>query len=285
MRKNLMLTALSFFILAVVSGPVRADESDSVKLSKDLSLGVGYKLWLATWETVIPANATTEGAHLNAIVAGPVAASIPNLSVRYKSLLLTGSYMATGVYRFPAYTDVCVNCTVPTTNQGYNTFPIYEVASRTEEDVNAGYMVSRNLAVTLGYKNVTQNYTSYQLNYGNPKNPQINFNQSDTVYSGATIGLSASGAIGSGFSLYGNGVAGIMDVHYTGDVTNEHDHATYEATEVGIAWRTPHLSHPLSLSFGYKFQYLTTHAPNTAYSGQPAADVTRGYILGLNWLF
>jgi hypothetical protein len=258
MRKNLMLAAFLGLALAV-PGAVRADDSASAKLGKDLSMTVGYKLWINTWETAIP-NFQNSGSHVNAIVAGPVAASIPNLSLKYKDFLLSGSYLFTGDYNFPAYRDTFSNGTVSS--------DITFKASRTETDLNLGYFVTPNLIATVGYKNVEQKYTqTYQGQ---------TFAPSKTHYNGVTLGIAGSAGIGSGFSMYGNAAGGLMGATYSPSST--HDTALYEASEVGFAWRAP--SVPLSASVGYKFQYLTTRS-----GGVNAADVTRGYILGLNYTF
>jgi len=274
MKKNILFAALSFILLGLVPSGARAE--DEVQIGKNLFMTVGYKLWLNTWETVINSYVPTEGAHLNAIVKGPVAASIPNLSVRYKRLLLSGSYLTTGNYNFPFYKDVCkgATCDPLNPNKAEVEFPTQWTAKRTEADVNLGFFLTQNFLLTAGYKNVTQTYTE---TFNTTTYPS-----SKTKYNGPTIGLSGSAGIGHGFGLYGNAVGGVMKVTYDPS-SSTNDSATYEASEVGIAWRAPI---PLSVSLGYKFQYLTTKIKGTAgFEDQPASDVTRGYILGLNYTF
>lgn len=255
MRKNLMLAAFSCLVLLAAS-PARADESASARIGKDTYLTVGYKLWINTWETAI---APLSGQHVNAIVASQVA-SIPNLSVKYKNFLVSGSYLFTGDYDFPAFRD--------TFNNGVVSSDIKFKASRTEADLNVGYYLTPNLVATVGYKNVEQKYTqTYQ---------GTTFAPGKTHYNGMTIGLGGAASIGKGFGMYGNAAYGIMGASYSPSTT--HDTANYEATEVGFNWRAPTV--PFSVSLGYKFQYLTTHS-----SGVTSADVTRGYILGAAYTF
>jgi hypothetical protein len=195
--------------------------------------------------------------HQIALVQGG-AASIPNLSLKYKSWLVSGSYLATGDYNFPAYREQFAN------GQG-NLVNIK--ASRTETDLNAGYYFTPNLAATLGYKNVEQKYT-------NSVNGVV-FPTSKTHYNGVTAGVAGAAGIGSGFALYGNAAGGLMSATYTPS-SGSAQTALYEAMELGLAW---HRS-GFGASLGYKFQYLTTHTP-----GNVSADVTRGYMLGLSYTF
>lgn len=258
MRKNLMLAALSCLVLLAAS-PARADESGSAKLGKDTYLTVGYKLWINSWETAI-GQFSGSGQHVNALVAGRDVASIPNLSVKYKNFLVSGSYMFTGDYNFPAYRD--------TTRFGTTSSDITFKASRTESDLNVGYYLTPNLVATVGYKNVEQKYTETLAG--------TTFTPTKTHYNGITLGIGGAVAIGNGFGMYGNGAYGVMGASYSPSTT--HDTAQYEASEVGFSWHAPTV--PISASLGYKFQYLTTRS-----SGVTSADVTRGYMLGLAYTF
>jgi hypothetical protein len=139
--------------------------------------------------------------------------------------------------------------------------------SRTEADINAGYYLTPNLVATLGYKNVEQKYT-FAVN-------GVTFAPTKTHYNGVTAGIGGSAGIGAGFALYGNAAGGLMAATYTPSSGNAQT-AFYEASEVGFAWHRG----GFGTSLGYKFQYLTTHTPSNV-----SADVTRGYMLGLNYTF
>lgn len=256
MRKNLALAVLA--CLALLAAPARADEE--VKLAKDFSMTVGYKLWLNTWETAIPSY-SNGGNHVNAITAGPVAASIPNLSFKYKRFLLSGSYMFTPDYKFPAFRDTFVQGGV-----GFTTADRVFTASRKESDINLGYYFTPNLVATVGYKNVEQ---KYQEKIGN-----TTLAATKTHYNGVTAGIGGSAGIGAGFALYGNAAGGLMQASYT--PSSSHDTALYEASEVGLAWH----HEGFGANLGYKFQYLTTRNP-----GIVAADVSRGYMFGMSYTF
>ncbi|MEK7383627.1 MAG: hypothetical protein AAB262_10140, partial [Elusimicrobiota bacterium] len=146
------------------------------------------------------------------------------------------------------------------------TYDRYFTASRTETDVNLGYYITPNILTTVGYKNVEQKYTE--------KINATTYPTTKTHYNGFTVGVGGSAALGGGFALYGNGAFGYMDQTYT--PASSKDAAVYEASEVGIAWRAPSV---FSASLGYKFQYLTSRG------AIDAADVSRGYIMGLNLSF
>ncbi|MDE2140909.1 MAG: hypothetical protein KGJ84_00685 [Elusimicrobia bacterium] len=254
MRKNLMLAALSCLVLLAAAVPSRADETHM--LGKDLSMTVGYKLWINTWETAIGGASGTN--HVIALTKGYDATSVPNLSFKYRNWLLSGSYLVTGDYQFPSYQERFNN------GLGNN---VSFTASRTETDVNAGYYATPNLVLTLGYKNVEQKYKESVNGTSYPA--------TKTHYNGVTAGLGGSAGIGHGFAMYGNAAGGLMSNTYTPSSGNAQT-AFYEASEVGFAWHNG----GFGTSIGYKFQYLTTHGGTNV-----SADVTRGYMLGMNYTF
>jgi hypothetical protein len=256
MRKNLMLAVLSCLALVAAAAPARADETHM--LGENTSLTLGYKLWLTTWETAIGGPSGTN--HVTALTKGTDATSVPNLSLKYKNWLISGSYLVTGDFHFPSYQDVRANGTL-----GPN---VAFTASRTETDLNVGYYVTPNLVATVGYKNVEQKYTEYD-------NGVLAGPASKTHYNGVTAGLGGSAGIGHGWSMYGNAAGGLMSATYSPSSGNAQT-ALYEASEVGFAWH----HQGFGASLGYKFQYLTTHTP-----GNVSADVTRGYMLGMNYTF
>lgn len=248
-----MLAALA--CLALLAAPARAEETHA--LGPNTSLTIGYKLWLNTWETAITGPSGTN--HVTALTNGINAASIPNLSLAYKDFFLSGSYLVTGTYHFPSYQDRFAGGGL-SNNVSFD-------ASRKETDLNLGYKITPNVYASLGYKNVEQKYTQFVNG--------ANFGDSKTHYNGVTAGIGGGAGIGAGFSLYGNGAGGLMAATYTPSSGNAQT-ALYEAMEVGVAWRHG----GFGTSLGYKFQYLTTRTP-----GNVSADVTRGYMLGLNYSF
>lgn len=273
-----IITAVVAALLVSALG-VSALADDTTQLGKDFSMTLGDKLWLNSWTTTLSSNHSSGGDHYTTMTRSGYG-NIPNLSFRYKQAFLSMGYLASGTYDFPQYTDMLNDAGAPKLET------VSASASRSEFDLNMGYMFVPQLGVTIGYKNVTQNYTITQ------SAPGVAFSGSGstthTYYNGVTFGITGSAPIGNGFSLYGNGVGGFMAVTYSPSASSA-DSAAYSASELGIAWRAERI--PLSASFGYKYQIIDTKSGavnNPAGSTLPTqtgTDVTQGYVLGLNYTF
>ncbi|HBL17413.1 MAG TPA: hypothetical protein DD417_11890 [Elusimicrobia bacterium] len=258
MKKKIPMLAL-LGLMGLTAAAPRAAQAEDARISRLVTLSVGYKLWYNSWETAIPSY-TNGGTHVNAITAGPVGAHIPNMSVKVWKFLVSGSVMTSNNYRFPAFKDTFIQG-----GTGFTTADRYYRATRKEYDINTGFYVTPNIVATVGYKSVEQRYQETISNVADE--------ETRTWYKGPTFGLAGGAGIGYGFSLYGNGALGYMHARYSG--SSSRDIANYEAMEVGLAWRWK----VVSASLGYKFQYITTRGEIDA------ADVSRGYIMGLNLNF
>jgi len=266
MRKILSAAVLACLALgAVAPMAAYADDDNSVQVGKDVFMSAGMKLWINTWQTNLTGNS---GKSWTQLTADPNVGYIPNLSLKYKKLLLATSFMATGDYKFPRESFIDAG---PTTNA------LDITGSRQEFDLNVGYYVVPQVVLTMGYKGVTEKFHVVSSRTGASDNK---------VYlNGVTFGVAGSAPIGNGFSVYGSGAGGPMFVTYTPASTYT-DSAIYEASELGIAWHAPRA--PLSATLGYKFQLIQTSISSSNsvnYSNLPRSEVTRGLMLGLNYLF
>jgi hypothetical protein len=261
MKKMILAVALCAGFLAA---PVRAQEYKTVLGSQDLNLIMGYKMWLNNWASW---NTGASGTNFVEVSQGGLA-NIFNMVLRYKSFFTGFGFLFTPEYTFPTYTD----------HDGTANRTIGMKASRNEIDWNVGYMVVPQLGFTAGLKTVQQKWKFSQNNVaGGAFGATTTWN-----WIGPTLGILGSAPIGNGFSLYGNGAGGIMSVSTTPSNTRN-DSATYESAELGLAWRAKEI--PLSASFGYKFQRLTTKFNAAGYTDQRGLDLTSGYVLGLNLIF
>jgi hypothetical protein len=270
--KNVFKAVLAALLVAGSASAALADDGQ-----KDFGMNFGYKLWLNSWQTTIASNHAQGGDHYTGVTQGGYG-SVPNLSLRYKQGFLSMGYLASGTYTFPQYTDVINVAGVP------HTETVSVAASRTEFDMNLGFMFVPQFGATVGYKNVTQTYNIYNaspgLVYGN------NGATNHTYMNGVTFGVVGGAPIGNGFSLYGNGVGGFMVVNYGPTPATTNDSATYIASELGLAWRAERV--PLSLTLGYKYQIISTRVAagnNAVLNNQVGLDVTNGYMLGANYSF
>jgi hypothetical protein len=261
--KKLLLAGL--LCAGFLAAPVRAQEYKTVLGNPDLNLIMGYKMWLNNWSSW---NTGQSGNNFVEFNQGGVA-HIFSTILRYKAFFTGFSYLFTGDYTFPAYTDK---------NAANGTDSVVMKSHRNEIDWNVGYMVVPQLGFTAGLKSVTQNWK--QANNG------AAFTGAGTNWNwlGPTLGIVGSAPIGNGFSLYGNGAGGFMSVTQDPKPTvSRSDTASYESAELGVAWRAQ--SVPLSASFGYKFQRINTKLDIAGLDTQRGLDLTSGYVLGLNLIF
>ncbi len=269
--KAIKLAALAACLALLAPGAIRADDSaTAAPAARNFHFTIGYKLWSANWTTW---DADNNGNQFS-LTDGSLA-NVPNVSMRWHNWLASGSYVSTGSYNFSRFTDVfCLSGRCYTETRDYH-------AKRTEWDANVGYFLPTSegtaLALTAGYKNVSQKFS---VDYVYPSGfPYYNFNSSFNFdVAGPTLGVLGSASVGHGFSIYGNGVGGWMQVKH--DPFNNFKRGLYEAGELGLAWRPQTV--PLSITFGYKYQVLETSFSRSRNKGE---DITRGYILGINYTF
>lgn len=262
MRKILSAAVLACLALAPMSA--RADDN-SVQVGKDLYMSAGMKLWINTWQTNLTGNS---GKDWTQLTADPVVGIVPNLSLKYKQLLIAGSFMATGDYQFPHQTFK--NGTAVRNELDVK-------GNRQEIDLNVGFYVVPQVALTMGYKGITEKFKVTSSLTG--------YSENSVYLNGVTFGITGSAPIGNGFSVYGSGAGGPMFVTYT-PASSYTDTALYEASELGFAWHAPRA--PLTATLGYKFQLIQTSISSqnsVNFSGLPRTEVTRGLMLGLSYLF
>ncbi len=199
--------------------------------------------------------------------SGNQSAIIPSLAIRYQDFLFTGSYFTKQNYGFT----------------GSNGTP--STAKREETDMHFGYYVLPTLAVTLGYKEVKQDFTG--KNY---------------KYSGPIIGAAASAPLTKGYSLYGNFGYGALKAKFPVGFTDNTGHngldADYYLGEIGIAYSfdikaTIPSAKALTATLGYRNQTLATKNFAVGITGSNPAlsrstqlrDNTEGLALGLSVTF
>jgi hypothetical protein len=239
----------------------------SPTLSAETVFNVGLRTWFNAWTSwdvyppLVIGNATLPGASEN-FTSGNRAALIPTFSVRHNDLLLSASRFARKSYSFDG-------------NSG--SFG----ARREETDALVGYYVLPTVAVTLGYKEVKQDFSG----------------TAQFKYSGPTLGAVASAPLTGGFSLYGNFGYGPLKARLpVADASgNRRFDANYLLGEVGLAYaldlrdRMPS-ARALTLTAGYRHQVLATqdYRISTGANQSRATelrDTTEGLTVGLSVSF
>ncbi|MDO8756447.1 MAG: hypothetical protein Q7J64_00390 [Elusimicrobiota bacterium] len=259
-----MKIALAVLVfLGAAAMPAAAVEGKIID-NPDLSFIVGYRMWLNNWSSW---NTGESGTNFIQNSQASLANS-GSLTFRYKRFFTNVGLTGFGEIVFPTYSDRLASGALRN---------VQMKATRNEVDWNLGYSVIPQLGFTVGLKHVAQKW-QYSYNgaaYGSATN---------WYWTGPTLGMYGSAAIGSGFSIYGNGAGGIMSVSQDPKPTvARNDTATYESAELGLAWKAAKA--PLSASLGYKFQRINTRFDVAGYTNMRGLDLTSGYTLGLNVIF
>lgn len=302
---------------------------------RDFSLTLGVKVWVNEWtrdsfpgrglrapdlsplgvpntEDIIEAGFSSQRP-LTQTSEDVKPTPIPQLSIRYKWLLLSGSYYPETEFEYRTTTDtVTINqqlvdlsgnvlATSPTT-QG--TFFDTTTAEREEWDAGFGILVLPNVAILGGYKEINQDvqdvFTLDVVEDGVPvpglTGQPAGMSSQKVEIKGPTIGIAGSVPIAHGFGLYGSYAHGFMDVDITDTfaggtpIEGEAD-ADYDVAELGFTYTHGTKEFipiaPLSAATvyaGYRWQHIETDfsdQPNT----EDRTDTTRGFVAGVNLTF
>jgi hypothetical protein len=278
MRKTWFFSLVLMLTLLLAAAPSMAAEQ-STQVGKDVTLAIGLKFWFNEWQSANGSFGPQQGLNVQTYVSDANVAFIPSISVKIKDFFISTSYLGAPEYTFPEYTDTIVLTSGGTTT-GY-TLKHNTTAKRTESDTNLGWYVTPNLALTVGYKIVSQEITDKQSGTGLISTTQV----SKPTYQGPTIGFLGSVPVGEGFGLYGNLALGKLNMQYEADKNTTY-HADYVSTEIGVGYKEK--SMPLSFTIGYRFQSIEQKMPNyqIGTSGVPVSpDVTKGFTFGMNFIF
>ena len=215
-------------------------QSQSQSQDLPLSVTVGAKAWSTQWTTFSYAPTGGGSRVLTQVVAKDKVVLLPVLSVRYKDFVGSISGYQSTRHQF---SDGSSN-------------------SRAEFDANAGYLVLPGMAVTLGYKKVSQ--------------------KGDYIYkpAGPVVGLSGAAPLGGALSLYGAFGLGRMKTAGSTDPRIVQFKADYRLSELGLAYNMAVGNMPKALAFtaGYRMQVLSS---KDALGSQDGRDLTQGFTFGL----
>jgi len=221
---------------------------------RDLHLSIGYKAWLNSWQSSLNTFPPQQGANVQSVTSDLTFAQIPAATILYKNIFFTGGYFFSQTYTFPNFTDVL--------NVGGTPFTatIKSTATRREIDANVGYALGSSLALSVGYKRVTQNYHT-ELTAPGLVGDTTN---SRTIYKGPTFVIAANAGLSGGLALYENFAYGFMSV------------------EKIVAQTSPYIYsfEPITIQLAFKYQVIETRLNDPAFAGQKASDVTKGLLLG-----
>ena len=266
--------AIVFPVAALAQATAAADEAPK---QAPLSFSVGVKLWANTWDSWVTSRTGTGVAlgtlryqTVQAVGSETKLSAIPFASLRYKDFFGSVSVMTRTRYSL-----------LDTATPGG-----FEIsASRKEVDVNTGYFVLPGLALTAGFKQLTQVYgpDSYR-------------------WRGPIVGVTGSAGLSGGWALYGSAGIGFLKADFPAvqaDASGKTKfNADYRLGEFGLAYGTvPEVRFVKSIvgTLGYRLQNVATKGyglavtdpqggftPNASVS---LKDTTQGPVFSLNVSF
>jgi hypothetical protein len=200
-----------------------------------LSVSVGARAWYTEWTTFSYFVQNDVNLALTQVSADNKLVLMPIVSLRYGDFF--GSLSAFPSTRF--------------------SFADGDSATRKEFDVNFGYAVVPGLALTLGYKKVSQGGSAGRYRPAGP-----------------VAGLSANAPLGGALSVYGSLGLGRLKTP-SGDAIDFK--ADYRLTELGLAYTLGGDRPRWTFTGGYRIQVMSS---KDAFGSQDGRDTTQGFTFG-----
>jgi len=251
------------------------------KLTDDLHLSVGTKLWINNWEKFFPDayNKTISVSQSTGTALTP----IPTASIKFKDFFITGSYFSQSNYHWK---------TTAITPAGLGSLPGGTILNldtdggRREYDISAGYFLHPNIAVSAGYKDILQKFNTNGT--VDNTNTIVYSDQAKVTYKGPILGLIGTVPVGNGFGLYGNFAYGWMTLNAGGYAGIQNRNAIYISADGGVSYSygLKHLvGFPMSASAFAGYRYQGIKVSNLGAQNQAASDYMAGFVTGLNLAF
>jgi len=236
---------------------------------KDWGFALGIKTWVNTWSLPVKllmkyddeSWVKEEDRNIVQFESDTEMAFIPTFMVRYKNFFVGGSYFPETEYDFseqnwgPTINGILLDDT---------TFK--PSGERKEWDLNCGYFLNQNFAVSLGYKKLDRSYTSI-IKRDNEDDISYPFSKSINA---PIVGVAASVPIGKKFSFSGNLAYGWV---------NGDEDGNYYLAELGLNYIIPmkKVVSGIIINAGYRFQRLDLDS-----SVGDMNDSTSGFVFGAN---
>jgi hypothetical protein len=292
---------------------------------KDFSVTVGVKIWVNEWtRDVFPTRLAIADDVIDELGgSGTITAvfsnrapqtqtsdiepiPIPQLSARYKWLLLSGSYYPeTGFEYRTTATDATITQEQNFLGVGRRTtqVTIFDTtrAEREEWDAALGILIHPNVAILGGYKEINQEvrdvFTADRVVDGvmDVTGQPAGTSSSELKIQGPTIGIAGSLPIARGFGIYASYAHGFMDVDLKdiadGTISLGDRDAEYDVAELGFSYTRGTKGFipfaPLSAATvyaGYRWQHIETDFEDDP-NREDRTDTTRGFAVGVNLTF
>lgn len=210
-----------------------------------LSVSIGARAWQTEWTTFsyyAPPETPNESVALTQVSANGELALMPLVSARYGKFVASMSGFPSTSFAFGDGTR----------------------GKREEFDANVGYYVLPRLAVTVGYKQVSQSGDAGRYRP-----------------SGPVLGLSCNASLDGAWSLYGSLGVGWLETPSGDEIDFEAD---YRLAELGLAYTLNGNRWPRAwtLTAGYRIQVMNSKdAFPQDNPTQDGLDTTQGFTLGV----
>ena len=255
---------------------------------RDWKIIYGLKVWANEWSLPVELRAYDK-TYILEYESGTAITPIPALLATYHNFFIGGSYLLDTDYDFPCQQLVWWSYDNENDENDYYRHDNDVSGSRTEWDLNIGYFLTPNIAVSLGYKSLERELMLTRTDFWN--NYVIKINYPLSVHA-PIIGISASAPINDKFNLYGNLAYGWLsgDASYEGtDFKNNLDvNGNYLFSELGFGYVIPleqKFASAVTINVGYRFQRLDMKLSSKEDEGSwghsgDQHDSTAGFILG-----
>ena len=165
---------------------------ESNYFDKDWGYSLGLKAWVNEWSLPVENHIDNKTRFINQFESDPELTFVPAGMVRYRNFFIGGSFLPEKNYNFTQQT-------IGTGRADDIAWSIKPSGSRKEWDLNIGYFVSPNLAISIGYKKMERNLTNTYSS-----GAWTGIEDYPLSAHGPIIGLSAALPISSHLNFYGN---------------------------------------------------------------------------------
>jgi hypothetical protein len=261
---------------------------------RDWKIMYGLKVWANEWSLPVELGAGDK-TYILEYESDSAITPIPAFLATYRNFFIGGSYLLETDYDFPKQQGKYwyINDRGETVDDYYN---LDISGSRTEWDLNIGYFLTPNIAVSLGYKNLERDLT---LTTTFEDIPAIMKSIYPLSVQAPIIGISTSAPVSDKFNLYGNLAYGwlsgdasykYIDVEENETETNDLDvDGNYLFGELGFGYFIPleqKFASAVTINVGYRFQRLDMKLSSKEDEGSwghsgDQHDSTAGFILGV----
>ena len=247
--------------------------ASSNRSGADWGYALGLKTWMNEWSLPMKLGSyNTDGSAILQFESDSEFTFIPTFMVRYRKFFIGGSYMPKTEYEFSMQS-------VPSSRYNIYGREIKEdlnidvSAERKEWDLNLGYMITPNIALSIGYKSLSRSYDAQaSFSAAGFEDEDIDIAPLDESLSAPILGLSAVFPIKGKLNLYSNFAYGFIN----GDADGY-----YYLGELGINYVFPLTQKMVSaviLNLGYRFQRVDL---DYNYPAGAQNDITSGFNLGV----